>query len=272
MHVSLVIKPSPLPLASNVQIVDLMLILPESEQKQVSEAIAIIGRSDFPAQWPSLLPSMLEKFALGDFHIINGVLRTAHSLFRRYRYEYACDELFTEILEVLGQFAKPLTELFKTTIDLLAVSPCETHVGGVQDPYPSAENIPENIPQPPSVAPSHTLDPHQQYAGDTATLSVLYNSILLMCKVYRSLTSQVGLASCTVQMPPTVPHSSGSVLVSQQDLADVWAEPANLNAWLERLHMLLVTPDNPALASAVRCKETACLSRILCSSYSRHPR
>lgn len=129
MHVSLVIKPSPLPLAS-VQIVDLMLILPESEQKQVSEAIAIIGRSDFPAQWPSLLPSMLEKFALGDFHIINGVLRTAHSLFRRYRYEYACDELFTEILEVLGQFAKPLTELFKTTIDLLAVSPCETHVGG----------------------------------------------------------------------------------------------------------------------------------------------
>ena len=51
---------------------------------QFSDAISIIGREDFPDKWPTLLPEMVEKFNSGDFHIINGVLRTAHSIFKRY--------------------------------------------------------------------------------------------------------------------------------------------------------------------------------------------
>lgn len=103
------------------QIVGLMLSMPENLQRQLSDAISIIGREDFPAKWPNLLPQMVEKMALDDFHIINGVLRTVHSLFKRYRHEFKSQALWTEIKLVLDTFAAPLTELFKKTMDLAKV-------------------------------------------------------------------------------------------------------------------------------------------------------
>ena len=62
---------------------------------QFSDAISIIGREDFPDKWPTLLPEMVEKFNSGDFHIINGVLRTAHSIFKRY--DELCTALYTRV-------------------------------------------------------------------------------------------------------------------------------------------------------------------------------
>ncbi|XP_047035356.1 exportin-2 [Helicoverpa zea] len=99
-------------------IVSLMLKSPEAIQRQFSDAVSIIGKCDFPEKWPSLIPEMVEKFATGDFHVINGVLRTAHSLFKRYRYEFKSQKLWEEIKHVLENFAKPLTDLFVATIDL----------------------------------------------------------------------------------------------------------------------------------------------------------
>ncbi|XP_048484090.1 exportin-2 [Plutella xylostella] len=99
-------------------IVTLMLKSPESIQRQFSDAVSIIGKCDFPDKWPSLIPEMVEKFNTGDFHVINGVLRTAHSLFKRYRYEFKSQRLWEEIKHVLDNFAKPLTDLFVATIDL----------------------------------------------------------------------------------------------------------------------------------------------------------
>ncbi|GBP69393.1 Exportin-2 [Eumeta japonica] len=93
-------------------IVPLMLKSPESVQKQFSDAVSIIGKYDFPEKWPNLLPEMVNKFATGDFHVINGVLRTAHSLFKRYRHEFKSQKLWEEIKYVLENFAKPLTDLF----------------------------------------------------------------------------------------------------------------------------------------------------------------
>uniref|UniRef100_A0A4W4EB68 Exportin-2 n=1 Tax=Electrophorus electricus TaxID=8005 RepID=A0A4W4EB68_ELEEL len=108
--------------AVKANIVNLMLTSPEQIQKQLSDAISIIGREDFPQKWPDLLTEMVTRFQSGDFHIINGVLRTAHSLFKRYRHEFKSNELWMEIKLVLDTFAQPLTELFKATIDL-----CQTH-------------------------------------------------------------------------------------------------------------------------------------------------
>ncbi|KAF9416074.1 hypothetical protein HW555_006486 [Spodoptera exigua] len=99
-------------------IVSLMLKSPEAIQRQFSDAVSIIGKSDFPENWPSLIPEMVEKFNTGDFHVINGVLRTAHSLFKRYRYEFKSQKLWEEIKHVLENFAKPLTDLFVATIEL----------------------------------------------------------------------------------------------------------------------------------------------------------
>ncbi|TNN85626.1 Exportin-2 [Liparis tanakae] len=92
----------------------------------LSDAISIIGREDFPQKWPDLLTEMVTRFRSGDFHIINGVLRTAHSLFKRYRHEFKSNELWSEIKLVLDTFALPLTELFKATIEL-----CQTHATDV---------------------------------------------------------------------------------------------------------------------------------------------
>ena len=64
-------------------IVELMLTSPDQIQRQLSDAVSIISKEDFPDKWQNLLPDMVEKLKKGDFHIINGVLRTAHSIFKR---------------------------------------------------------------------------------------------------------------------------------------------------------------------------------------------
>ncbi|XP_053981476.1 exportin-2 isoform X2 [Hylaeus anthracinus] len=102
-------------------IVNLMLHSPDSIQKQLSDAVSIIGKYDFPKKWPELIDQMVEKFNTGDFHVINGVLHTAHSLFKRYRYEFKSQSLWTEIKFVLDKFAKPLTDLFVATMNLTEV-------------------------------------------------------------------------------------------------------------------------------------------------------
>ncbi|XP_044263819.1 exportin-2 [Tribolium madens] len=99
-------------------IVSLMLSSPEAIQKQLSDAISIIGKTDFPLKWPELITEMVDKFATGDFHVINGVLQTAHSLFKKYRYEFKSNELWLEIKYVLDKLAKPLTDLLVATMGL----------------------------------------------------------------------------------------------------------------------------------------------------------
>jgi exportin-2 (importin alpha re-exporter) len=93
-------------------IVALMLTSPDQIQRQLSDAISIISKEDFPEKWQNLLPDMVDKMKSGDFNVINGVLRTAHSIFKRYRHEFQSNELWKEIKYVLGVFAGPLTELF----------------------------------------------------------------------------------------------------------------------------------------------------------------
>lgn len=43
-----------------------MLCSPEAIQKQLSDAVSIIGKYDFPDNWPGLLDEMKEKFATGN--------------------------------------------------------------------------------------------------------------------------------------------------------------------------------------------------------------
>jgi len=109
-------------------IVDLMISMPEQIQRQLSDSISIIGREDFPKAWPDLLKHMITKIAGGDFHVINGILRTAHSLFKRYRHEFKSQELWSEIKIVLDEFAAPLTDLFKKTMDLAQTPNCADNV------------------------------------------------------------------------------------------------------------------------------------------------
>ena len=76
------------------------------------------GHEDFPMKWEGLLKEMVDHFKGGDFHQINGVLRTAHSLTKRYRHEFKSQELWKEIKIVLDTFASPFSELFDGTLQL----------------------------------------------------------------------------------------------------------------------------------------------------------
>lgn len=82
------------------------------------EYVFFSGREDFPSKWEGLLKEMVDHFKSGDFHQINGVLRTAHSLTKRYRHEFKSQELWKEIKIVLDTFAAPFTELFDATLQL----------------------------------------------------------------------------------------------------------------------------------------------------------
>ena len=42
-----------------------MLRSPEAIQRQLTEAISIIGKTDFPHKWQELIPYMAEKFKSG---------------------------------------------------------------------------------------------------------------------------------------------------------------------------------------------------------------
>jgi exportin-2 (importin alpha re-exporter) len=100
-------------------IIDLMSRSPEHIQEQLSEAITVIGKCDFPDQWSTLLDTMIKQFqqqSTNSFQSINGILKSAHSLFQRYRYEQKSDELWLEIKLVMEKFAPAFTELFKVKI------------------------------------------------------------------------------------------------------------------------------------------------------------
>ncbi|CAF3964624.1 unnamed protein product [Rotaria sordida] len=89
----------------------------EHIQQQLFDAITVIGKCDFPDQWPTFLDTMVRQFqqlsTQNSFQSINGVLKTVHLLFERYRYEQKLDELWLEIKLVLEKFAPAFTELFK---------------------------------------------------------------------------------------------------------------------------------------------------------------
>ena len=95
-----------------------MLRSPSGVQKQLSAAIAIIGQEDFPAKWPNLIGEMVGKFSTGDFHVINGVLQTAFSIFEKYSIDMKSQKLWEEIKFVLDNFAAPFTELLNATMNL----------------------------------------------------------------------------------------------------------------------------------------------------------
>lgn len=126
-----------------------MLTSPEQIQRQLSDAISLISVEDFPDKWPDLLIGMVERMKSGNFHIINGVLRTAHSIFKRYRHEFQSNELWKEIKYVLGVFAVPLTELFQTLMGMI-----------------------------------------EKNASDENGLKLIFSSLVISCKLFRSLNAQ----------------------------------------------------------------------------------
>lgn len=163
-----------------------MLHSPDSIQKQLSDAVSIIGKYDFPNKWPELIDQMVEKFNTGDFHIINGVLHTAHSLFKRYRYEFKSETLWREIKFVLDKFAKPLTDLFLVSIQCYSV-------------YIRNMRSHRQVILKKSTLQA-TMNLTQAHANNVDALRVVYNSLVILCKVFYSLNFQVSVFIISICM------------------------------------------------------------------------
>jgi exportin-2 (importin alpha re-exporter) len=98
-------------------LVDLMCTTPPDVQKQLAEGVAIIARCDFPDNWESLLPQLVTKSSSGDIHVIKGVMLTANSIMKKFRFAQKNDELYSEIVYCLDNFAVPLLETYKINSD-----------------------------------------------------------------------------------------------------------------------------------------------------------
>ncbi|KAK9910161.1 hypothetical protein M0R45_034135 [Rubus argutus] len=138
-------------------IVSLMLNATPKIQGQLSEALVLIGKHDFPRLWPTLLPELIASLQkasqAGDYASINGILGTANSIFKKFRYEYKTNDLLLDLKYCLDNFAAPLLEIFLKTANLIDAA---ANAGG----------------------------------GDSAALKPLFESQRLCCRIFYSLNFQ----------------------------------------------------------------------------------
>ncbi|KAF1961239.1 Cse1-domain-containing protein [Byssothecium circinans] len=97
------------------ELIGLMVSVPPNLQAQLGEAISAIADSDFWQRWDTLVDDLISRLTPGNATVNNGVLRVAHSIFKRWRPLFRSDDLFTEINHVLSKFSKPFLELLENT-------------------------------------------------------------------------------------------------------------------------------------------------------------
>ncbi|KAH7578062.1 hypothetical protein ACOSQ2_000824 [Xanthoceras sorbifolium] len=137
-------------------IVTLMLSSTPRIQSQLSEALAVIGKHDFPKSWPTLLPELIANLRKAsqsnDYVSINGILGTANSIFKKFRYQYKTNDLLLDLKYCLDNFCAPLLEIYLQTAQL--------------------------------------IDSTVSSGGPAATLKPLFESQRLCCRIFYSLNFQ----------------------------------------------------------------------------------
>lgn len=95
-----------------LEIIDIMIQLPNQLQVQIGEAITLIAELDFPHNWPNLIENLVTKFSLTNFINNKAILLVSHLIFKKWRALFRSDELFLEIKLVLTKFVDPFLKLF----------------------------------------------------------------------------------------------------------------------------------------------------------------
>lgn len=98
-----------------LEILNVMIKLPNNLQVQLGETISIIAELDFPHNWGNLIDELVAKLSPEDFVLNRGILIVAHSIFKKWRPLFRSDELFLEIKMVLDKFAEPFMALLTKT-------------------------------------------------------------------------------------------------------------------------------------------------------------
>jgi exportin-2 (importin alpha re-exporter) len=89
-----------------------MVKVPSTLQAQLGDAISVIADSDFYQNWDTLVDDLVSRLTPDNAATNNGVLKVAHSVFKKWEPLYQSDELYTEINHVLAKFGNPFLQLW----------------------------------------------------------------------------------------------------------------------------------------------------------------
>lgn len=93
-------------------LVDLLGRTPPDVQAQLAEAVTIVAAHDFPSKWQWLLPQLSQSLLREDMLVTHGVMLTANSIMKRFRYVEKSDHLYADLLHCLESFSAPLQTVF----------------------------------------------------------------------------------------------------------------------------------------------------------------
>ncbi|EAL61540.1 hypothetical protein DDB_G0291838 [Dictyostelium discoideum AX4] len=87
-------------------------------QSQLVESLSMIGVSDFPQQWPSILPELIKQMESNtDIPTLSIILRVLHSLLKKYRGQERNNQSLSELKYILSILPTPyLSLLIKTGV------------------------------------------------------------------------------------------------------------------------------------------------------------
>lgn len=94
------------------ELIGLMVKVPSTLQAQLGDAISVIADSDFYQNWDTLVDDLVSRLTPDNAATNNGVLKVAHSVFKKWEPLYQSDELYTEINHVLAKFGNPFLQLW----------------------------------------------------------------------------------------------------------------------------------------------------------------
>lgn len=89
-------------------VIDLMCSTTPEVQRQLAEAVSIVAKYDFYSKWTTLLPQLVSKLSNDDLYIRQGVMLTANSIMKKFRYSQRSDELYNLIIHCGELFQVPL--------------------------------------------------------------------------------------------------------------------------------------------------------------------
>ncbi|CAK9060214.1 unnamed protein product [Durusdinium trenchii] len=97
-------------------ILSLMLQAPKQVQVQLSAGLEEISITDYPAEWQSLLPEMVQHLKTSqDMSILKGTMQTAHTVFLKFRAQARSEDLLREVKYTVTGFQETHLAVFTAT-------------------------------------------------------------------------------------------------------------------------------------------------------------
>ncbi|CAE7659585.1 cse1l [Symbiodinium pilosum] len=97
-------------------ILSLMLQAPKQVQVQLSAGLEEISITDYPAEWQSLLPEIVQHLKTSqDMSVLKGTMQTAHTVFLKFRAQARSEDLLREVKYTVEGFQETHLAVFKAS-------------------------------------------------------------------------------------------------------------------------------------------------------------